>query len=97
LVQILDVPAGDIGVGGREIGYLFGAYKRLKQYDAGVLTGKPLDFWGSKDSDRSNRLWISLFCETSFERRKRFIRRKRLFLSLVVETSQFMQLKKCMN
>ncbi|MGX7163411.1 NADP-specific glutamate dehydrogenase [Enterococcus massiliensis] len=44
----LDVPAGDIGVGGREIGYLFGAYKRLKQYDAGVLTGKPLDFWGSK-------------------------------------------------
>lgn len=45
----LDVPAGDIGVGGREIGYLFGAYKRLKQYDAGVLTGKPLDFWGSKN------------------------------------------------
>ena len=44
----IDVPAGDIGVGGREIGYLFGAYKRLKQYDAGVLTGKPLDFWGSK-------------------------------------------------
>lgn len=45
----LDVPAGDIGVGGREIGYLFGAYKRLKQYDAGVLTGKPLDFLGSKN------------------------------------------------
>ena len=45
----LDVPAGDIGVGVREIGYLFGAYKRLKQYDAGVLTGKPLDFWGSKN------------------------------------------------
>ncbi|ASZ07085.1 glutamate dehydrogenase [Enterococcus thailandicus] len=44
----LDVPAGDIGVGGREIGYLFGAYKRIKQYDAGVLTGKPLNFWGSK-------------------------------------------------
>ena len=44
----LDVPAGDIGVGGREIGYLFGAYKRLQQYDAGILTGKPVDFWGSK-------------------------------------------------
>ena len=43
----LDVPAGDIGVGGREIGYLFGQYKRLCQYDAGVLTGKPLSFWGS--------------------------------------------------
>ena len=43
----LDVPAGDIGVGGREIGYLFGQYKRLRQYDAGILTGKPVDFWGS--------------------------------------------------
>ncbi|GMA54040.1 hypothetical protein GCM10025857_53970 [Alicyclobacillus contaminans] len=39
-----DIPAGDIGVGPREIGYLYGMYKRLKQYDAGVLTGKPLDF-----------------------------------------------------
>lgn len=43
----LDVPAGDIGVGGREIGYLYGQYKRLREYDAGVLTGKPLSFWGS--------------------------------------------------
>ncbi len=43
----LDVPAGDIGVGGREIGYLFGQYKRLREYDAGVLTGKPLGFNGS--------------------------------------------------
>lgn len=43
----LDVPAGDIGVGGREIGFLFGQYKRLREYDAGVLTGKPLGFNGS--------------------------------------------------
>jgi glutamate dehydrogenase (NADP+) len=43
-----DVPAGDIGVGGREIGYLFGMYKRLRNYDAGVLTGKPLGYWGSQ-------------------------------------------------
>ncbi|MGO2892557.1 MAG: NADP-specific glutamate dehydrogenase [Enterococcus devriesei] len=43
----LDVPAGDIGVGGREIGYLFGQYKRLREYDMGVLTGKPLGFNGS--------------------------------------------------
>lgn len=42
-----DIPAGDIGVGKREIGYLYGTYKRLKQYDSGVLTGKPLEFWGS--------------------------------------------------
>ena len=44
----VDVPAGDIGVGGREIGYLFGQYKRLRNsYDAGVLTGKRIDYWGS--------------------------------------------------
>ncbi len=42
-----DVPAGDIGVGGREIGYLFGQYKRLQNVFTGVLTGKGLDFGGS--------------------------------------------------
>ena len=42
-----DVPAGDIGVGGREIGYLFGQYKRLKGLYEGVLTGKGLSFGGS--------------------------------------------------
>ncbi|WP_408625450.1 NADP-specific glutamate dehydrogenase [Crassaminicella thermophila] len=46
--QDLDVPAGDIGVGAREIGYLFGQYKRIKnQYEAGVLTGKGLTYGGS--------------------------------------------------
>lgn len=43
----IDVPAGDIGVGGREIGYLFGMYKRLKNSYEGVLTGKGLEFGGS--------------------------------------------------
>jgi glutamate dehydrogenase (NADP+) len=42
-----DVPAGDIGVGGREIGYLFGQYKRLKGEFSGVLTGKGLNWGGS--------------------------------------------------
>ena len=42
-----DVPAGDIGVGGREIGYMFGQYKRLANEFTGVLTGKPLGFGGS--------------------------------------------------
>ena len=42
-----DVPAGDIGVGGREIGYMFGQYKRIKNAFEGVLTGKALDFGGS--------------------------------------------------
>ena len=44
----IDVPAGDIGVGAREIGYMFGQYKRLKnRFDAGVLTGKGLTWGGS--------------------------------------------------
>ena len=42
-----DVPAGDIGVGGREIGYLFGQYKRLRDEYSGVLTGKGLTYGGS--------------------------------------------------
>jgi glutamate dehydrogenase (NADP+) len=42
-----DVPAGDIGVGGREIGYLFGQYKRLRNEFTGVLTGKGLNWGGS--------------------------------------------------
>jgi len=42
-----DVPAGDIGVGGREIGYLYGQYKRLKNEFTGVLTGKGLEWGGS--------------------------------------------------
>jgi glutamate dehydrogenase (NADP+) len=43
----IDVPAGDIGVGSREIGYLFGMYKRLKNSYEGVLTGKGLEYGGS--------------------------------------------------
>jgi glutamate dehydrogenase (NADP+) len=42
-----DVPAGDIGVGGREIGYLFGQYKRIRDEFSGVLTGKGLTYGGS--------------------------------------------------
>jgi glutamate dehydrogenase (NADP+) len=43
-----DVPAGDIGVGGREIGYLFGQYKRIKNEFTGVLTGKGVEWGGSR-------------------------------------------------
>jgi glutamate dehydrogenase (NADP+) len=48
LGEYTDVPAGDIGVGGREIGYLFGQYKRItNRYESGVFTGKGLDWGGS--------------------------------------------------
>src|SRR5688572_32379285 len=46
--EYTDVPAGDIGVGGREIGYLFGQYKRItNRYESGVLTGKGLGWGGA--------------------------------------------------
>ena len=46
--HFLDVPAGDIGVGAREVGYMFGQYKRIKnQFEAGVLTGKGIPYGGS--------------------------------------------------
>ena len=46
--QDVDVPAGDIGVGAREIGYLFGQYRKIRNaYEAGVLTGKGLEYGGS--------------------------------------------------
>ena len=47
--EYTDVPAGDIGVGGREIGYMFGQYKRLtNRFEAGVLTGKGMAYGGSR-------------------------------------------------
>ncbi len=47
--EYTDVPAGDIGVGGREIGYLFGQYKRItNRYESGVLTGKGMSWGGSQ-------------------------------------------------
>lgn len=57
----IDVPAGDIGVGGREIGFLYGMYKRLKGDHTGVLTGKGSN-WGGHLSDRklqASELFIS--------------------------------------
>jgi len=48
LGEYIDVPAGDVGVGGREIGYLFGQYKRItNKYESGVLTGKGIGWGGS--------------------------------------------------
>ena len=60
-----DVPAGDIGVGGREIGYLFGQYKRLRnRYDAGVLTGKGLGFGGSLARTEATGYGTVLFAQS---------------------------------
>ena len=57
-----DVPAGDIGVGGREIGYLFGQYKRLSNSFTGVLTGKDLTFGGSLIRPEATGYGAVYFC-----------------------------------
>ena len=58
-----DVPAGDVGVGGREIGYLFGQYKRIKgNYENGVLTGKGLTYGGSLARPEATGYGIAYFC-----------------------------------
>ncbi|WP_110588946.1 NADP-specific glutamate dehydrogenase [Microbacterium suaedae] len=59
-----DVPAGDIGVGAREIGYMFGQYKRLtNRYEAGVLTGKGLDWGGSLVRKEATGYGTAVFAE----------------------------------
>ena len=60
----IDVPAGDIGVGGREIGYLFGQYKRIRgAFDNGVLTGKGLTYGGSLIRPEATGFGITYFCD----------------------------------
>ena len=71
----IDVPAGDLGVGGREVGYLFGQYKRIRgAYENGVITGKGLSFGGSLARPEATGFGIAYFCQemlkskgTSFE------------------------------
>ena len=64
-----DVPAGDIGVGTREIGYLFGQYKRLKNVFEGVLTGKGLDWGGSLMRQEATGFGAAYFAEEMFKTR----------------------------
>jgi glutamate dehydrogenase (NADP+) len=66
-----DVPAGDIGVGGREIGYLFGHYKRLtNRFEAGVITGKGLIYGGSQVRTEATGYGCTYFVEEMLKARK---------------------------
>ncbi|MGB9158705.1 MAG: NADP-specific glutamate dehydrogenase [Candidatus Sulfotelmatobacter sp.] len=65
-----DVPAGDIGVGGREIGYLFGQYKRLRNEFTGVLTGKGLNWGGSLIRPEATGYGCVYFAEEMLKSRK---------------------------
>lgn len=64
-----DVPAGDIGTGGREIGYMFGQYKRLRNEFTGVLTGKGLNWGGSLIRPEATGYGLVYFCDEMLKTR----------------------------
>jgi len=76
-----DVPAGDIGVGGREIGYLFGQYKKLTNSFTGVLTGKGLSYGGSLARKEATGYGLVYFTTRMLESRKTDWKGKRVVIS----------------
>ena len=76
-----DVPAGDIGVGGREIGYLFGMYKKLRNEFTGVLTGKGLNWGGSLIRPEATGYGAVYFAEEMLKTRGESFEGKRVLIS----------------
>lgn len=82
LGEYTDVPAGDIGVGGREIGYMFGQYKRLtNRYEAGVLTGKGLVYGGSRARTEATGYGLVYFVQQMLATKKDIMEGKRVIVS----------------
>jgi glutamate dehydrogenase (NADP+) len=80
--EYTDVPAGDIGVGGREIGYMFGQYKRLtNRYEAGVLTGKALFYGGSRARKEATGYGATYFVQRMLQTRGQDFEGKRVVVS----------------
>lgn len=76
-----DVPAGDIGVGAREIGYMFGQYKRLRGYENGVLTGKGLTYGGSLGRTQATGYGAVYFAEQMLKSKGQDFRDKTAIVS----------------
>ncbi|GAB3538320.1 NADP-specific glutamate dehydrogenase [Pontibacter brevis] len=77
----IDVPAGDIGVGGREVGYLFGQYKRIKGEFTGVLTGKGTSWGGSVIRPEATGYGVVYFAESMLETRGESLKGKTVLVS----------------
>ncbi|WP_066758271.1 NADP-specific glutamate dehydrogenase [Crocinitomix algicola] len=84
-----DVPAGDIGVGGREIGYMFGQYKRLRNEFTGVLTGKGINWGGSLIRPEATGYGTVYFAEEMFKAKGDTIRGKVVAVSGSGNVAQF--------
>jgi glutamate dehydrogenase (NADP+) len=76
-----DVPAGDIGVGGREIGFLFGAYKKIKNEFSGVLTGKGIGWGGSLIRTEATGYGLIYFAENMMQTKKDSLKGKTCLVS----------------
>ena len=76
-----DIPAGDIGVGGREIGYLFGQYKRIKNEFTGVLTGKGINWGGSLIRPEATGYGNVYFAEEMLNTQHESIKNKKVLIS----------------
>ena len=84
-----DVPAGDIGVGSREIGYLFGQYKRLKNEFTGVLTGKGASFGGSLIRPEATGYGVVYFTEQMLKYKNYGLKGKKITISGSGNVAQF--------
>ena len=87
--QDTDVPAGDIGVGGREIGYLFGQYKRLRDEFTGTLTGKGLAWGGSRLRPEATGYGLCYFTEKMLATRGESFEGKRVVISGAGNVAQY--------
>ena len=85
----LDVPAGDIGVGGREIGFLFGAYKKIKNEFTGVLTGKGIGWGGSLIRTEATGYGLIYFAENMLQEKKDSIKGKTCLVSGTGNVAQY--------
>ncbi len=84
-----DVPAGDIGVGGREIGYMFGMYKKIKNIHHGVLTGKGLSYGGSLIRPEATGYGCVYFANYMLEKAGKDIKGKQCLISGSGNVAQF--------
>ncbi len=91
-----DIPAGDIGVGGREIGYLFGQYKRLKNEFSGVLTGKGISWGGSLIRPEATGYGVVYFIQEMLKNKKKSIKGKKVVISGSGNVAQFAT-EKCID
>ena len=91
-----DIPAGDIGVGGREIGYMFGQYKRLRNEFTGVLTGKGVNWGGSLIRPEATGYGVVYFAEKMLKNKGEDLKNKKVAISGSGNVAQY-ACEKCIH